>query len=191
MAFSADLALDRRTGWPEDLQVLLRRHPRETWATNPDLGETARFWLRRHQMFRDLGAALDAGIGEYREGRIDAERFRGWFGRRLGFFLGELDGHHHIEDAHYFPLFQQAEARLARGFDVLEGDHETIHGDLERAADTANALLAALAAGRDARAAADAHAAHGSAMLGRLLRHLDDEEDLVVPLLLERRDLGM
>jgi len=39
------LALVCRSGWPEDLRVLLDRYPREQWGTHANLGDMARFWL--------------------------------------------------------------------------------------------------------------------------------------------------
>ena len=49
----------RRTGWPDHLKVLLERYPREVWSAHQNLGQTARFWLQRHDMFRDLEARFD------------------------------------------------------------------------------------------------------------------------------------
>jgi hypothetical protein len=180
-----DLSLDTRMGWPPGLRTFLDRYPREVWSGHRNLGQTARFWLQRHDMFRDLGGALQAGTGEFREGRIQAPAFRGWFVPRLQFFLSELHGHHQIEDSAYFPLFQAAEPRLLRGFEVLEGDHELIHGRIERTIEAANAFLAS-EAGDPSRFAADAYAAAADTLLAGLLRHLLDEEDLIVPLILER-----
>ncbi|PKQ04092.1 MAG: hypothetical protein CVT71_02675, partial [Alphaproteobacteria bacterium HGW-Alphaproteobacteria-10] len=141
------LDLDHRTGWPDDLLALLRRHPRDTWAGHANLGATATFWLRRHAMFRELGLSLAQATRALREEATPPEAFRRWFAPRLRFFLGELEGHHQIEDAHYFPVFQRAEPRLSRGFEVLERDHETIHADLIASADSGRALLDALARG--------------------------------------------
>jgi hypothetical protein len=180
-----DLALDSRTGWPADLRLYLDRHPREAWLGHPNLGETARFWLARHGMFRDLGGALQASTAEFREGRTALPQFRAWFAPRLGFFLSELDAHHRIEDLSYFPLFRAAEPRLKRGFEVLEQDHETIHETLARLAEAANAFLQAEDPGK-LRATAEAYAGVTDELLAGLARHLDDEEDLVVPLILDR-----
>ena len=44
-------------------------------------------------------------------------------GPRLQTLLGNLHGHHQIEDHHYFPVFRQAEPRLAAGFGLLANDH--------------------------------------------------------------------
>jgi hypothetical protein len=54
-------------------------------------------------------------------------------------------------------------------------------------AETANALLPALAGEPQAlRRCDDDYAAASSALLKGLIRHLDDEEDLIVPLILDR-----
>ena len=76
---------------------------------------------------------------------------------------------------------------LARGFDVLEGDHHHIHADMARTAENANALLQALQADVDKlRRCSDAYADASGALIKGLIRHLDDEEDLIVPLILDR-----
>ena len=156
-----------------------------------NLGATARFWLGRHDMFRELGTALTAGLADHREGRVDVFAFRGWFAPRLSFFLQNLEGHHQIEDQHYFPVFQAAERSLAHGFDLLENDHLVIHDDLLSTAETANGFLVAEAqsegqAGDAVRRAADAYGDASERLLRRLVRHLEDEEDLIIPLILDR-----
>jgi hypothetical protein len=99
--------------------VLLDKYPREIWSGHANLGEMAQFWLDRHDGFRDLGKALGAATGDFREGKLAPEAFRRFFAPRLQLFLDSLQGHHQIEDLHYFPVFRAAEARLVKGFDVL------------------------------------------------------------------------
>ncbi len=182
-----DLSLSARSGLPEDLRVLVARYPREGWQSHANLGETAKFWLKRHDMFRELGATLGQSLGDYREGRQEAQPFAQFFVPRLRFFLQQLHGHHHIEDEHYFPVFRQAESRLVRGFDLLDADHHVIHEALEAHAHSANAFLSLLGEGRDAaRRAADAHGDHSERLITMLTRHLADEEDLIVPVILDR-----
>ena len=127
----ADLRLDSRTGWPADLRLLIDRYPREMWSGHANLGAMARFWLQRHDMFREIGAALEQATAAFREGTATAADFRAWFPPRLQFFLQQLNAHHQIEDLHYFPVFAAAEARLSHGFDVLEADHHLIHGQID------------------------------------------------------------
>jgi hemerythrin-like domain-containing protein len=181
------LGLARRTGWPDDLRVLVARYPREQWDAHANLGEMARFWLSRHAMFRELSRAIEQITTEFRAQVMPPAEFARQFVPRLQFMLDQLNVHHQIEDLHYFPIFRAADTRLARGFDVLEGDHHHIHADMARTAENANALLQALRADVDTlRQCSDAYADSSGALIKGLIRHLDDEEDLIVPLILDR-----
>lgn len=181
------LALARRTGWPEELRVLLARYPREHWVSHANLGGMARFWLSRHAMFRELSSAIENITEKFRNRELPPIEFVRQFIPRLQFMLDQLNVHHQIEDLHYFPIFQAADVRLARGFDVLEGDHRHIHTDMARTAETANALLRALRGDTETlRRCSDDYAAASGVLLRGLIRHLDDEEDLIVPLILDR-----
>lgn len=181
------LALARRSGWPDDLRVLVARYPREQWDAHANLGEMARFWLSRHAMFRELSGAIEQITAQFRAHVLPPAEFARQFVPRLQFMLDQLNVHHQIEDLHYFPIFRAADARLVRGFDVLEGDHHHIHTDMARTAENANALLQALRADADTlRRCGDAYADSSGALIKGLIRHLDDEEDLIVPLILDR-----
>jgi hypothetical protein len=187
-----DLALASRAGLPEDLTLLLARYPREVWDGHVNLGEMATFWLSRHAMFRELGTMLDEAAGRYRDGVIDARQFAGFFAPRLQFFLQQLHAHHHIEDDHYFPIFRRADERLVRGFAMLEGDHEALAASIEASVTAANDFLLALNGSPDGvRPAADIYMQRGAVLLRGLVRHLDDEEDLIVPLILDRGELAL
>ena len=126
------------------------------------------------------------------KGGRTAPEFAKFFAPRLNFFLGNLDGHHNVEDQHYFPVFARAEPRLKRGFEILDLDHHTIHEGLESNAETANAFLEALQQNEDKqRFAADDYADANTRLVAMLDRHLADEEDLIIPLILERGDRGL
>jgi hypothetical protein len=165
----------RPTRLGDELRFLARLHPRETWATHPNLGELARFWLERHAMFRQLDLMIRNGTEEALDGHAEIADFRPWLARHLGASLFQLDEHHHIEDQHYFPLFRQAEPRLLKGFDLLAHDHEAMHTAIEGIVLRANAVLAADGPNparfrSDLDRFLDAHSA-----LGReLILHLDD-----------------
>lgn len=185
---SSDSLLER-PGLPEELLFLRALHPREGWSRHPGIAGTAAFWLQRHAFFRDMGQSLTGIVDDYREGRQSAPEFARRFAPRLQRFLGELDGHHSVEDQHYFPVFAAAERRLQRGFDILDRDHHAIHDALMRNAEAANAFMRALAASADEqRLRADDYAAENLSLVAMLSRHLDDEEDLVIPLILDRND---
>ncbi|ESR23181.1 hemerythrin domain-containing protein [Lutibaculum baratangense] len=188
-------ALPTRQGQPrrldEELLVLARRHPREGWPANPGLGEVARFWLDRHDAFRKLDKVIRDGSDRAVIERLGAEAFKPWLARQLNLYLGELENHHAVEDHHYFPVFRRAEPGLARGFDILDNDHEALHHAIGEIVAIANRVLQ--------QPASDPLAFHGEMErfresyegLGRtLVLHLDDEEDLIIPLLIERGETG-
>jgi iron-sulfur cluster repair protein YtfE (RIC family) len=186
------LDLARRSGWPENLRVLIARYPREQWEDHANLGEMARFWLSHHAMFRELSATIETITTQFRSGVLPAADLPRQLVPRLQFMLSQLNVHHQIEDLHYFPIFRAAEARLARGFDVLEGDHQAIHADMAATAETANALLRALAGNAGTlKGRGDDYAQASGSLLKGLIRHLDDEEDLIVPLILERGEAAL
>ena len=138
-------------------------------------------------MFRELSAATEQITAHFRAQVLPPAEFAREFVPRLQFMLDQLNVHHQIEDLHYFPIFRAADAQLARGFDVLEGDHHHIHGEMARTAETANALLQALRGDADLlRRSSDDYADASGALIKGLVRHLDDEEDLIVPLILDR-----
>ncbi len=182
-----DPSLDNRSGLPEDLRRLLASYPRDGWRTHANLGEMAKFWLSRHDMFRELGGMLDAAGEGLRARDIGTEEFARFFPPRLEFFLQQLHVHHHVEDDHYFPIFRRADRRLLRGFDILERDHHMLAAGIQSCAGAANDFLRALQGPREnINGAAEVYLASGAQLLRRLVRHLEDEEDLIVPLILDR-----
>ena len=180
-----------RSGLPDDLRILLARYPRETWQAHRNLGEMARFWLDRHGMFRELGAGIAGGATSFREQRVAPKPFIQWLAPRFNFFLNELHMHHNVEDHHYFPRFREADARLARGFDILDADHVTIDRHIHELAEAGTTLDRAIRGGDDTGAAAVQLGERLDATLALLLRHLDDEEDIIVPLILDRTEAGL
>ena len=98
-----------------------------------------------------------------------------------------LHGHHHVEDFHYFPTFRAADPRLNRGFDVLASDHELLHESGLTVIEALNGFISDIRGdgGVDGqRRAADSYIEASQLLCRRVLRHLDDEEDLVIPLML-------
>ncbi len=183
---AADLPLAGRDGLPGDLRVLLADYPRDGWSAHPDFDGLVAFWLDRHGEFRRLMAEMKGDAERLIGHGIDPGRFRQRLSRSGSTFLQHLHGHHQIEDSHYFPQLARMEPRLRRGFDMLDRDHHDLEGWLKRFADEANAALAAPddAALREAAA----RFRGGLKGVGRMLdRHLTDEEDLILPVILKHR----
>jgi hemerythrin-like domain-containing protein len=181
-----DLQLSTRPGLPDEIAYLRAAHPQPHWRAHANFGEMAAFWLGVHDSLRGHGGQLAQATQAFRDGQWPAGDFQRFFVPNLNQFLQHLNGHHQIEDSAYFPRFRALDPRMAAGFDLLESDHGVIHDKLLASVDSARALLQALAGTDDdaRRHAADAYAAASDDLLSLLLRHLADEEDLVIPAIL-------
>jgi len=178
-----DLGLGRRDGLPDALRVLVEKLPRGTWEAHPNFSPLTRFWLDRHVMFRDVLDRLQGGTRAFLDGQVAPERYGRETARMAQFFLQELHGHHSIEDHHYFPVLEGLDARLERGFKLLDADHHALDGHLNALAGGTNTMLRGLS-GDDPKAGAGALEQQLGDFNGFLDRHLTDEEDLVVPVIL-------
>ena len=175
-----DLSLQNRPGLPDALRLLLPLYPRVDWTRHENFDGLVSFWLDRHLNFRDLTARMSAGTAALLDRSTDPQAHAATLARLGNRFLQELHGHHQIEDMHFFPRLTRLEPRLTRGFAMLETDHLAIDGLLSRFTTTANAVLTDPA---DLTAAA-AFAADLAIITALLDRHLTDEEDLIVPVIL-------
>lgn len=184
--FPDELRLFKRDGLPAEIAFLRASYPPSGWTTHANYGELSAFWLKVHESLTAQGKALQQAIRDFRVGPEEAADFQQRLMPRLGQYLQHVEGHHQIEDAHYFPRFRVLDKRMAVGFDLLENDHEVIHKRLLATADSARAFMTALAGSRDnARWAADGFAVNADRLLVLLEQHLADEEDLVIPAMLE------
>lgn len=177
--------LDKRTGLPPELRVLADAYPRDMWTGHANFGGLTAFWLERHGMFRKVIGELIAQGQAYLDGAADPQRYGAVTSRYTGFFLEGLHGHHTIEDHHYFPQLATLDNRVLRAFDLLDADHHTLDHHMNALADATNAVLRPLQEGGAVQAAADTLLATQTAFQTFLDRHLTDEEDVVVPLILE------
>jgi len=174
--------LEHRKGLPDTLRLLLDEYPRERWESHRNFDGLTRFWLDRHLAFRRLLPMLQ----ERARGIIDrdAEPDPRMLVRLAGSLINDLQGHHQIEDHHYFPMLAQTEPRLEHGFTLLDADHHALDAHLHALADHTNAVLRALRDGAPPREAAARLDAALTPFEGFLDRHLSDEEELVVPIIL-------
>ena len=180
------LRLGDRRGLSDDIAFLRTHYPRSGWRSHANFGQLANFWLHVHASLRDEGSEVSRIVDAFRDRQIDGNELQRAFVPRLNGFLQHLDQHHRIEDDAYFPKFRQLDERLVVGFDLLEADHELIHQQLVATVEHARGLLnALLTPGEGERQAADAYAVQAQHLLALLLRHLADEEELVIPAMLK------
>lgn len=176
------MALASRNGLPSEMRYLLEGFPRERWVRS-ELDQTAAFWLEMHDGFRDHQRHMDHLVDQWRaDGDLIALHRQ--LVPALQGFLQHLDGHHRVESGHYFPALRTMEPRIGRGIDLLDRDHDAIHERL--AALFQSGLAFHQAVTTNAADAADSAARLGDAVEAGappLLRHLEDEEDIVIPLI--------
>jgi hemerythrin-like domain-containing protein len=184
--FPDGLTLAQRAALPDEFRLILSDLPRTAWEAHPDFNGLAAFWLDRHLAFRRMLDTLGADAQAVLDGRMAPDTYGARLSRLGSRLLGDLIGHHQIEDQVYFPELARLEPGIARGFEMLDADHHALHDLIDGFATGGNAVLTA---------ASDAsrHDAAGRFLteltkFDRLLtRHLADEEDLVLPVVLKHR----
>ena len=177
-----DLDLGRRTRLPDALRVLVEEMPRAGWQMNPNYSGLIAFWLEKHLAFRQIVERLGTETESALDG-ADPQHYRRALSHLGGHLINGLHGHHQIEDLHYFPVMAALDTPVRRGFDILDADHHALDPLLHGLAEDANAVLRP-----GDEALTDRIATFHkrlSAFDPFLHRHLEDEEELVVPVLLK------
>jgi iron-sulfur cluster repair protein YtfE (RIC family) len=186
-----DLSLEKRTGLPEHLRVLADKYPRGEWTGHTNFDELTRFWLDRHLMFRDALARMQSDTEGFLDKQTDWRTYGSSLSRLGGFFINQLLTHHHIEDEHYFPALNEKDARLKAAFELLDSDHHALDAHLHALANDTNAVLQKLQQREKAEKEADTYRKTLRRFETFLNRHLCDEEEIVVPVILEHGSRGL
>lgn len=176
---------------PEDMRLLSRDYPRDGWQAHPGFRDKTRHWLGAHQMFRRLGNLVRSETERYLDRNRDPEDYAA----RLSYYgdalVRNLHGHHGWEDHSFFPELTAADPRFDAGLKILEQDHQALDIVLDRFTRVANRTIKLIqldeVAARDEAGAVHAEAEVIEAFLAR---HLSDEEDLAVPIILHHRLRG-
>lgn len=175
----ANDALLQRTGLPAGFRDLAAQLPRASWPHSAIHG-MARELLVIHDAHRShLGSIV--GYGQTWAGEGDTLAYRRIVLPQLRDFLRFLETHHRVESEHFFPALVAAEPRMQAAFALLDQDHDAIHALMDDARRSAVALDARVADNLRADTEAAALATAIERLQAPLLRHLHDEEDIVVP----------
>ncbi len=181
----SQIDLEQRAGLPDALRELIRQYPRDGWEENPNYSGLIAFWLDKHLTFRRLTDHLTTDARAMLDGKDDPATYKRKLHRYGSMLIGDLHGHHQIEDAHYFPVMATLDDTTARGFDILDKDHQLMDGFLADLAQTANGVLQAEETPAKVTDATGAFLKSLGRFAPMLDRHLLDEEELVVPVLLK------
>ena len=173
------------------MQALLRDYPRDAWPDHPNFAVSIQNWMGAHQMFRQLAGIVSGDTQGFLDNNLDLQDYAARLGRFGNLLVQNLHGHHTWEDRHYFPELSRADSRFDRGLEMLESDHVALDGLLDQITGSANRVikLARLEPGQAVNDAGQLFD-HAEKLKGFLYRHLTDEEDLIVPILLHHKLRG-
>ncbi len=181
----------RTTEMPEEMRVLLHEYPRDSWESHPGFKEKTRHWLGAHQMFRRLAEHVRTVSEIYLDKTMDGEQLAGQLSYYGDALVRNLHGHHGWEDHSYFPELSAADPRFDAGLELLEKDHADLDLVLDQFVSSSNRAIKLIhldeSQARDEVAAVQQTAETVEAFLQR---HLGDEEDLAVPIILHHRLRG-
>ncbi len=181
----------RKGDMPDEMQTLLAEYPRDNWASHPGFDEKTKHWLGAHRFFRQLAYSVGRDVERYLDHDSDDHDFAASLSYRGRALVQNLHGHHGWEDHEFFPELSAADPRFVAGLDILETDHAELDHVLDGFTSHANRTLQLIQmAPADARNEAGKLHDHARAIRAFLDRHLTDEEELAVPIILHHRLRG-
>lgn len=180
-----------RQGLPEEMQLLLRDYPRDAWPDHPNFARSIQNWMGAHTMFRRLADLVATDSREAIDKTLDPEKFAARLGHFGNLLIQNLHGHHGWEDHRFFPELEAADDRFSHGLEMLETDHLQMDAILDDLKTNANRYIQLLhLSEKDAAGQVPAVLAACEGIQAFLNRHLTDEEDLVVPIILHHKLRG-
>ena len=181
----------REDDMPQDMRFLLDQYPRDAWDAHPGFKEKTRHWLGAHRMFRRVAERVRLDAEALLDKGMSLDDYAGRLSYYGGNLVGNLHGHHGWEDHSYFPELSAADPRFDAGLEVLEKDHADLDLVLDDFTRQANRVikLADLDATQAREEAVSVHRT-SEVIEAFLKRHLSDEEELAVPIILHHRLRG-
>lgn len=181
----------RQDDMPDEMRTLLEEYPRDAWDAHPGFSEKTRHWLGAHQMFRKVSERVRLDTEALLNKDIALGDYVGWLAYFGDGLVRNLHGHHGWEDHSYFPELSAADPRFDAGLEVLEKDHAELDRVLDDFTRQANRVikLASLDEGAVQSEAGIVHQ-QSEVIEAFLKRHLSDEEELAVPIVLHHRLRG-
>ncbi|KCV81689.1 hemerythrin HHE cation binding domain-containing protein [Actibacterium atlanticum] len=176
---------------PKEMRVLLETYPREAWDAHPGFKEKTRHWLAAHSAFRQIAEQVRLDTEAVINKDIALDSYAGRLSYFGGNLVGSLHGHHGWEDHSYFPELSAADPRFDAGLELLEQDHADLDQVLDDITRKANRVIK-LSTLDETQAMEEVGAVlpAAEAIEAFLERHLADEEELAVPIILHHRLRG-
>jgi hypothetical protein len=176
--------LAKRPGLTAELRKLLFDTPKEEWGSHNNYWRGAEMWQGIHRSLLHESGLFVAGLeklADMPKGEMESGLLLNNLRHIGGHLIGHAHVHHHVEDDHYFPRFKEVFPQLGRPIDLLDCDHRVLEETLDAVEYHVRALQAEIA-DKDRIGAA----LEDAKKLDKILnRHLEDEEDIVIPALLK------
>ena len=181
----------RQDDMPQEMRFLLDQYPRDSWETHPGFKEKTKHWLGAHEMFRHVAERIRLDTEGVLSNEMGLDDYVGRLSYYGGNLVGTLHGHHGWEDRSYFPELSAADPRFDAGLEILEKDHEALNRVLDRFAEAGNRTIQLIQLDEN-QVRDEAGKLHktAEAIEAFLARHLSDEEELAVPIILHHRLRG-
>ncbi len=166
-----------RNSLPRELKAFLLDYPRKDWSENPNFEHFSEFWLQRHEMFRELSAHLILLSKSILNKKINELEYQKQTLRYSSFMLQQLHLHHTMEDNYFFPGIAKYNKKLNTAIELLETDHTEISALVYSYEKMLNKCVAPKETLSYAPDLLECQRRFNRA----LERHLEDEEDIIVP----------
>ena len=184
-------SLNTRQELPNEIHFLLDGYPRDGWTSHPNFARSIQNWLGAHQMFRQLGEILLSKTQRFMDNQIDGAGYVTGLGQYGDMLIRNLHGHHTWEDRSYFPELARADQRFQAGQELLESDHLELDNLLDDITQRSNRVIKLFDLDPSQIKNDIGPLREEFAKLSVFLnRHLTDEEDLIVPILLHHKMRG-
>ena len=166
-----------RSSLPRELKAFLLDYPRKAWSENPNFQLFSEFWLQRHQMFRELSAHLVFLSQSILNKEINEDAYQKQTLRYSSFILQQLHLHHQMEDNYFFPGIAKYDKKLIAAIELLETDHSEISALVDAYGEILKNCITPKETLTFAGNLLECQIRFNKA----LKRHLEDEEDIIVP----------
>jgi len=181
-------SIHERHELPANMQVLLHDYPRGSWHAHSHFSRCdIDSWMGAHRSFKRVAKELQNEAELCLDNAVGSEDLVRTFSHYGGSLVSSLHGHHSWEDRFLFPDLMLKEKRIQHGLDMLESDHVELDSLLNQLTQSTNDAARSMKNGVPVSRDDVGKLQQRTEALGQLLtRHLGDEEDLIVPVVLHR-----
>ncbi|PCH61995.1 MAG: hypothetical protein COC19_03540 [SAR86 cluster bacterium] len=172
--------LNQRTQLPQEIIPSLLSPQRSQWKKHPRIG-TVDIFFTYHEYLRQtslsLKTSLELLLNENQASTVNLDKIK----TIAGELIHHTRHHHSIEDKHYFPSIMRQFPQLERGLNMLDADHDMIVSHLNQIEIIASNMPSV----KNSTEWLNQLHQHVAILATILPRHFQDEEEIIIPALLQ------